>query len=239
MNKITLENIEPLDFRTQESYKTLRSNIGFCGTNIQTIALTSTVPNEGKSNVALHLAISMAEAGYKVCFIDADMRKSVIVGKYRVGQVKEGLTNFLSGQEDWEDCLCETEYDNLNMVFAGPVPPNPCELLGSVVFSNKLEELKKEYDYIIIDTPPLGSVIDSAVIAAVCDGAVIVIEQDRISARQIKKTRDQLEKSGCRLLGAVLNKVNTTQGAYGKYYGNYYGYYGGDYYGKDGVKESK
>lgn len=230
MKKITLQYIEALDFRTQESYKTLRSNIGFCGASIQTIAVTSTVPNEGKSNVALHLAISMAEAGYKVLFIDADMRKSVIVGKYRVGQVKEGLTNFLSGQEEWEDCVCETEYENLHCIFAGPVPPNPSELLGSTIFVDKLESLKSEYDYVIIDTPPIGSVIDGAVVASVTDGSVIVIEANRMSYRQIKKTKEQLEKSGSRVLGAVLNKVEVT-GSYGRYYGNYYGYYGGDYYG--------
>lgn len=229
MNKVTLQNIEPLDFRTQEAYKTLRSNIGFCGANIQTVAVTSTVSNEGKTNVTLHLAISMAEAGYKVCFIDADMRKSVIVGKYKVGQVKEGLTNYLSGQEDWEDCICETEYDNLQCVFAGPVPPNPCELLGSSIFVDKLEELKGQYDYVIIDTPPLGSVIDGAVVASVCDGAVIVVEANRMSRRQIKKTKEQLEKSGCKILGAVLNKVENHTGAYGRYYNNYYGYYGDSY----------
>ena len=233
MNKISLENIEALDFRTQEAYKTLRSNIGFCGTNIQTIAVTSTVPNEGKSNVTLHLAISMAEAGYKVCFIDADMRKSVLVGKYKMGQVKEGLTNYLSGQEDWEDCLCETEFDNLHCVFAGPVPPNPCELLGSNMFSSKLEELKETYDYILIDTPPLGSVIDGAVVAAMCDGAFIVIEYNKVSNRQIRKVKAQIEKTGCKVLGAVLNKVDMRNGGYfNKYYGNYYGkYYGG--YGQE------
>lgn len=230
MNKITLENVEKLEFRTEEAYRTLRSNIGFCGANIQTIAITSTVPNEGKSNVSLHLAMSMAEAGYKVCFIDADMRKSVLVGRYRFGMINEGLTNFLSGQESWEDCLCETDMDNLHMVIAGPVPPNPTELLGSGIFSDKLEELKKEYDYIIIDTPPLGSVIDGAVVASVCDGAVLVIEANKISFRQIRKTKDQLEKSGCRILGSVLNKVDSKSGSYGKYYKKYYGY--GDYYGK-------
>ena len=81
MNQVTLNNIEKMDFRTQEAIKTLRSNVGFSGANIQTICVTSTIPNEGKSNVSLHLAISLAEAGYKVCFIDADLRKSVLVGK--------------------------------------------------------------------------------------------------------------------------------------------------------------
>lgn len=233
MNSITLANVERLEFRTEEAFRTLRSNIGFCGANIQTIAITSTVPNEGKSNVALHLAISMAEAGFKVCFIDADMRKSVITGRYRVGIVTCGLTNFLSGQEDWEDCLCETDIENLHCVLAGPVPPNPTELLGSAIFSDKLAELKNEYDYIIIDTPPLGSVIDGAVVAATCDGAVMVIEANRISYRQIRKTKEQLEMSGCRILGTVLNKVDAKSGSYGKYYSKHYGYGYGEYYKKE------
>lgn len=226
MNKITLENIEKLDFRTEEAYKTLRSNIGFSGANIQTIAVTSTVPNEGKSNVAIHLAMSMAEAGYKVCFIDADLRKSVLVGKYRMGEVSEGMTNFLSGMAEWEDCICETEYDNLHCVMAGPVPPNPCELLGGPVFAEKLAELKEHYHYIIIDTPPLGNVIDGAVVASVCDGAFMVVEYNRVSYRQIRKAKEQLEKSGCRILGAVLNKIDVKSMNYSdKYYGKYYGEY--------------
>lgn len=226
MKKITLENIEQLDFRTEEAFKTLRSNIGFCGADIQTIAVTSTVPNEGKSSVSIHLAIAMAEAGYKVCFIDTDLRKSVLVGRYRVGEVKEGLTNYLSGLAEWDECLCETEYDNLKMIFAGPIPPNACELLGSNLFAEKLEELKKEYDYIIIDTPPLGSVIDAAVVSAVCDGAVLVIGYNGVSARQIRKAKEQIEKTGCKVLGAVLNKVNVKNS---KYYQKNYGYYGEPY----------
>ena len=229
MNTITLQNVEALEFRTQEAFKTLRSNIRFCGANIKTIAVTSTIPNEGKSSVALHLAMSMAEVGDKVLFIDADMRKSVLVGKYRVGHVTEGLTNYLSGQEEWDDCLCETEDENLQCVFAGPVPPNPCELVDNEIFTNKIAELREEYDYVIIDTPPIGSVIDGAVIASVCDGAVMVIESGKISYRQIKKTKEQLEKSGVRILGTVLNKVdNMSSGYYGKKYNDYYG----SYYGK-------
>lgn len=224
MNQVTLNNLEKMDFRTQEAIKTLRSNVGFSGANIQTICLTSTVPNEGKSNVSLHLAISLAEAGYKVCFIDADLRKSVLVGKYKMGEVQEGLTNFLSGQSDWEDCLCETEYENLFCVFAGPVPPNPSELLGSTLFVDKIEELKSAYDYVIIDTPPIGSVIDGAIVASVCDGTILVIGYNGVSSRQIRKTKAQLEKAGSHIIGAVLNKVDMGKGSYyEKYYGKYYG----------------
>lgn len=237
MNRVTLEHIEEMDFRTQEAYKTLRSNVGFSGANIQTISLTSTIPNEGKSNVSIHLAISLAEAGYKVCFIDADLRKSVLVGKYKMGEVQEGLTNFLSGQSDWDDCVCETEYDNLHCVFAGPVPPNPSELLGSTLFVDKIEELKGTYDYVIIDTPPIGSVIDGAIVASVCDGTILVIGYNGVSSRQIRKTKAQLEKAGSHIIGAVLNKVDMGKGSYyDKYYGKYYGNYYGSYYGKEEKK---
>ncbi|MBQ2116175.1 MAG: polysaccharide biosynthesis tyrosine autokinase [Lachnospiraceae bacterium] len=230
MKKITFKNVEPLDFRTKEAYKTLRSNIGFCGSDVKVIAVTSTVPNEGKSNVSLHLAMSMAEAGYKVCFVDADLRKSVLVGKYKVGQVKDGLTNYLSGLLELSECMCETDDENLYCIFSGPVPPNPCELLGNKKFTAMLEYMKKNFDYVVVDTPPLGSVIDSAVVSQSCDGAVIVIEHNGVSRRQIKKTKEQLEKSGCRILGAVLNKVDMKAGGY---YNNYYNKYYGDYYAKN------
>ena len=113
------------------------------------------------------------------------------------------------------------------MTFAGPVPPNPAELLGNKRFAEMLEKTREEYDLVIIDTPPLGSVIDSAIVAKQCDGAMLVIANEEISYRFAQKVKDQLDKAGCRILGCVLNKVNLSKGGkMGKYYGNYYGTYG-------------
>ena len=234
MQTITISEDVALDFRTSEAYKTLRTNISLCGNDIKVISVTSCTPNEGKSSVSFNLARSMAQAGNKVILLDGDLRKSVLVGRYKAGKMTRGFTHYLSGQAPFEDVVCKTNIPNLHVVFAGPTPPNPSELLGKTHFKLLISSLKKIYEYIIIDCPPLGSVIDGAIIARESDGAILVIESGKISYKFAQKVKEQLTKTGCMLLGVVLNKVNMTgKGYYGKYYGNYYG----KYYGKDYVNE--
>ncbi len=119
-----------------------------------------------------------------------------------------------------------TDIQNLYIVYSGPFPPNPAELLGGKQFKGMLQALRKVYDYVIIDTPPLGSVIDGAIVAGSCDGPILVIESGVISYRFAQNVKDQLERSNCPVLGAVLNKVDMQKSGYGKYYGKYYGNYG-------------
>lgn len=222
------------DYRTREAFKTLRSNIEFCGGDVRVIAVTSCTPNEGKSSVAMEMARAFAEAGNKTILLDADMRKSVLVGRYKAGTVETGLTHVLVGKSKIEEAVCGTNIPNLYIVFSGPVPPNPSELLGSSRFENCVEELRKSFTYIIIDTPPLGSVIDAAIIARRCDGTVMVVENNAISYRFAQKIKEQLDKTGSRILGVVLNKVNMSAKGYYGHYGRYYGKYYGSYYGTYG-----
>lgn len=229
MRQINLERTQMLDFRSNEAYKLLRTNIQFCGSDVKTICLTSCLPNEGKSNVSFNLAVSFAESGKKVVFIDADLRRSVIVGRYKPDQAVIGLTHYLSGQNLLEEILYYTNIENLDIVFTGPVPPNPAELLGSDSFLKLLKKLRTDYDYIIIDTPPLGSVIDSAIVAENCDGVVFVIEANVISYKFAQRVKKQLEKGNCKILGAVLNKVPISNSRY-KYYGKKYKKYDKKYY---------
>ncbi|NLZ82181.1 MAG: CpsD/CapB family tyrosine-protein kinase [Clostridiales bacterium] len=218
-----------MDFITIEAFNTLRTNIQLCGNDIKAIGITSCIPGEGKSSVSIQLAESLAGAGKKVIFIDADLRKSVIVARYRVEQKVIGLTLYLSGVDSSNEFIYNTNIENLDIIVAGPVPPNPSELLGSVKFKEFLEELKSIYDYIIIDTPPLGSVIDSAVIAPICDGMIMVIEANKISYKFAHRVKNQLDRTDCRILGTVLNKVNVKDKSY---YSNYYGNYKNRYYSK-------
>ena len=139
----------------------------------------------------------------------------------------KGLSHFLSGQADVDEVMYRTQQPGLIMIFAGVVPPNPAELLGNSRFEALIASARKVYDYIIIDTPPLGSVIDSAIVAKNCDASVLVIAANAISYKFARAVKDQMEKSGCPILGVVLNKVNLKQNKYyGKYYGGYYKYYG-------------
>lgn len=234
MVTLNIGSIEQLDYQVSEAFKSLRTNIEFCGSDIKVISVTSATPNEGKSSVAFNLAISMAEAGKKVLFIDADLRKSVMVGRYKITHGLHGLSHFLAGKNEIEEVLCNTNIHNLYMILTGPVPPNPAELLGNTEFQRLLFSARAVYDYIIIDTPPLGSVIDSAIVSRYCDGAIMILESGTISRKFAARVLEQLEKAGCKILGVVLNKVKIRQkGYYGRYYGKYYGKYYGDYYGKD------
>ena len=230
MQEVILRNIEQ-DFRSNEAYKTLRTNIEFAGADKKVIMLTSSAPIEGKSTVSLSLALSIAEGGKKVLFIDADLRKSVLIGRHHIhGEIK-GLSHFLSGRAELKDVIMKTQQDGLYILFAGVVPPNPAELLGTRRLEALIEGARKAYDYVIIDAPPLGSVIDGAIIARCCDASILVVAANTISRKFAKNVKDQLEKTGCPILGVVMNKVDLKQN---KYYGSYYGGYYGDYgnYGK-------
>ena len=240
MLNINLDKITDLDFKTKEAYKTLRTNVQFCGNDVKIISLTSCVPNEGKSMVSFNLAISMAETGKKVLFIDADLRKSVLIGSYKINKAIKGLTQYLSGVEQLDDVRYSTNVKNMDLILSGPVPPNPAELLNNEKFTELLETARKEYDYVIIDTPPIGQVIDPAIVAQQTDGVIFLISQANISYKYAQKQIEQMRKSGCRILGAVLNKVDPEEkgGYYGGYYGKYskkgYGYGYGYGYGNNG-----
>lgn len=223
MQTVTLKNIAK-DYRSNEAYKTLRTNLEFSGSDNKAIVLTSSTPNEGKSTVSIGLALALVESGKRVLFVDADLRKSVLVGRHRVTEEVKGLSHYLSGQADLNDVICRTQEAGLFVIFAGVVPPNPSELLGQKRFAHLIENAKANYDYVIIDAPPLGSVIDAAVISKVCDASVLVVAAKSVSYKFVRTVKEQLEKTGCPILGVVLNKVDMKQNKYyGKYYGNYYG----------------
>lgn len=226
------------DYRMKEAFKTLRTNIEFCGGDVKVIAITSCTPNEGKSSIAMEMAKAFAEAGNKTMLIDADMRKSVLVGRYKTGAVRQGLTHCLAGKANYLDVMCETNVRNLYVTFSGPVPPNPSELLGGEKFASIIRILKSSFDYVIIDTPPLGSVIDAAVAARNCDGTVLVVENNAISYKFVQRVKDQLDKADARILGVVLNKVDMSGKGYYGHYGRYYGKYYGKYYGNYGEETS-
>lgn len=222
MQEIVLKNLSK-DYRSNEAYKTLRTNIEFSGADKRVIVFTSCTPDEGKSTVSLALAASLAENEKKVLFIDADLRKSVMLGRHKIMGELNGLSHFLSGQEELKDVICKTQEPGLNVILAGVIPPNPAELLGNHRFEAMIEGARAAYDYVIIDAPPLGNVIDAAIIAKYSDASVLVIAASTISYKFARSVKEQLEKAGCPILGAVLNKVDMKQN---KYYGKYYGTYG-------------
>ena len=224
--KVTMKDPKKSDYFYEESIKTLRTNIQFSSKQVKVVLFTSCYPNEGKSDIAFSLSLEMGKAGKKVLLLDADIRKSTFMKRYSVNQSVQGLSQYLSGQTESQWITYQTNYQNVDIIFAGPLAPNPSELLGDPAFENLLEEKRQEYDYIFIDTPPMGTMIDAAVVAEKSDGAVLVIESEAVSYKIAQKSLEQLERSGCKILGAVLNKVDVKKD---KYYSSYYGRYGGYY----------
>ncbi|MBQ9142311.1 MAG: polysaccharide biosynthesis tyrosine autokinase [Lachnospiraceae bacterium] len=188
-----------------ESYNRIRTNVEFTGAN--TIAITSTIPNEGKSSIAFELAEAFAQTEKKVLLIDADLRKSILTGRHSKGRVKLGLTHYLTGMHSFEEVCSKTDKENLQVVYAGLVPPNPCELLNGKKFEKLLYSAREQYDMVIVDTPPIGSVIDAAVVAAKCDGAIYVIAAQEVNLGFVQKVKQQLEATGKPILGCILNKA--------------------------------
>lgn len=222
--KIVLTDPKKPNYFYEEAVKTLRTNVQFAGRNIRTILVTSCFPNEGKSDIVMQLAREFGNIGKRVLLLDADIRKSSFASRYQVGQTVKGLSQYLSGQLGVAPVIYETNFQNVDMIFAGPSAPNPSELLEDAAFSELLAALRQQYDYVLIDTPPMNNLIDAAIVAKQCDGAILVIESEMVSYKVAQKIKVQLEKTGCRILGAVLNKVDPGKDKYYSKY-SYYRYY--------------
>ena len=209
--------------KAEEYYNALRTNIQLSGNNLQVISITSVKPGEGKSMTSTNIAWAFARAGYKTLLVDADIRNSVMSGVFKSREKITGLTEFLSGTTDLSHGLCDTNVENLFVVQAGSISPNPTALLQSENFSTMIDTLRKYFDYIIVDTAPIGIVIDAAIITQKCDASVLVTAVGEANRKDVQKAKGQLEQTNKPFLGVVLNKFNTSAEKYGSYgeYGSY------------------
>lgn len=227
MNKLEI-TVGETSNREREVYRTLRTNIEFTGVENRVIAVTSCAPNDGKSTVSYQLANAFAETGKKTLLIDADLRKSVLLNRLDIQENVKGLSHVLSGQASINDVICATNQPNFYIIPAGVFPTNPTELLGNDRFEKLISAVRDVFKYVIVDTPPIGSVIDAAVVAKQCDGTILVLSADSAPRGVAKSVVDQIRSSNENILGVVLNKVNTKSTGYYGHYGHY-GYYGGSY----------
>lgn len=236
--------MEKLDFkvdfdqtnREKEVYRTLRTNLEFTGVENQVICITSCTPDDGKTTVSFNLASMLAEGGKTTLYVDADMRKSVLMTRLNIKKNPKGLSHYLSSQETLQNVVYMTNKQGFFILPTGPFPSNPTELLGNGRFEQFVESARKIFDYVIVDTPPLGSVIDAAVVAKACDASILVLASDVSSKAMVKSVVNQLKISNPNFLGVVLNKVDIkSNGYYGKKYGGYYGKYRNysSYYGQE------
>ncbi|HEU7751338.1 TPA: capsular polysaccharide biosynthesis protein Cps4D [Streptococcus pneumoniae] len=209
--------------KTEEYYNALCTNIQLSGDKLKVISVTSVSPGEGKTTTSVNIAWSFARAGYKTLLIDGDTRNSVISGFFKSREKITGLTEFLSGTADLSHGLCDTNIENLFVVQSGSVSPNPTALLQSKNFNDMIETLRKYFDYIIVDTAPIGIVIDAAIITQKCDASILVTATGEANKRDVQKAKQQLKQTGKLFLGVVLNKLDISVDKYGVYgfYGNY------------------
>ena len=215
-----------------EAYRVIRTGIQFAqaGKELKTIAITSCTPNEGKSTTIANLAIVLTQAGKSVLLIDCDMRNPTVHKNFNLSN-KVGLSSCISMGTAVADAVQETGIEGLDALTAGVIPPNPSELLGSERMKNILQRAKEEYDYVLIDTPPVLPVTDSLVLGRMVDGLILVIDSGEIKVEMAREVKNQLVHAGANILGVVLNKVRSEHHGYG--YGYYY------YYGHDGEKHKK
>lgn len=208
--------------KAEEYYNALCTNIQLSGDKLKVISVTSVSPGEGKTTTSVNIAWSFARAGYKTLLIDGDTRNSVISGFFKSREKITGLTEFLSGTADLSHGLCDTNIENLFVVQSGSVSPNPTALLQSKNFNDMIETLRKYFDYIIVDTAPIGIVIDAAIITQKCDASILVTATGEANKRDVQKAKQQLKQTGKLFLGVVLNKLDISVDKYGVYgfYGN-------------------
>lgn len=199
------------------------TNIQLSGDKLKVISVTSVNPGEGKTTTSVNIARSFARAGYKTLLIDGDTRNSVMSGFFKSREKITELTEFLSGIADLSHGLCDTNIENLFVVQSGSVSPNPTALLQSKNFNDMIETLRKYFDYIIVDTAPIGIVIDAAIITQKCDASILVTAIGEVNKRDVQKAKQQLEQTEKLFLGVVLNKLDISVDKYGVYgsYGNY------------------
>ncbi|MER1984840.1 MAG: CpsD/CapB family tyrosine-protein kinase [Solibacillus sp.] len=204
-----------------EQFKIIRTNLNFSmpQENLRSIVITSTQMSEGKSTISSNLGVTYAQAGKKVIFVDADMRKPTVHHTFGLKNTT-GLSNLLIKELKMNDVIQQTNIENLDVVTSGPIPPNPAELLTSSELKVLLEELKQSYDLVIFDAPPVLPVTDAQIISNIMDGTVLVVNSGETEKEGVLKAKELLEKSKANLLGVVLNNVTLEDNNY------YYRYYG-------------
>lgn len=249
MAEITIKNMPTLPFDMEEAINQLRVNLNFCGDKIRTIAVTSSTPNEGKSFVSMQLWRMMANVGNKVLLIDCDLRNSVIRTQYGLSTTEEsmvGIVHYLAGRVSMEEAIYATNIANGYIMPLKTTVANPTILLESENFKTLLETVSAEYDYVILDTPPLANVADALNISALADGSILVVRSGKTPRRLVENSVNMLKRTETPMLGIVLNRAET--GKRGKYYyynryyryGSYYkGYKYGYGYGQYGKTKSK
>ncbi|OEK64237.1 polysaccharide biosynthesis tyrosine autokinase [Staphylococcus equorum] len=217
---ITMENPKSV---ISEKFRGIRTNILFStpDKDVQTIVFTSEKPAAGKSTISANVAITYAQAGYKTLLIDGDMRKPSQHYLFNTDNM-DGFSNLIINKTYYNKAIHKTDIVNLDLLTSGPIPPNPSELIGSEKSLEVFDYLRSEYDFIIIDTPPVNTVTDAQLFSEIAKYVVYVVDVKKNDRNAIKKGKELIEKAGAKILGVVLNKAPEDKSS------SYYYYYGKD-----------
>lgn len=245
MKNIEIRKFSPLSYAGQEAINTLCTNLSFSGEKTKKIMITSSHASEGKSFLSMNIMRTMAKYGKSIVLIDADLRRSCISSQFNLRfedeEHKWGLAHLLAGMIDEESVIYATNISNAYIVPVGRKVSNPLPLLNSERFAELLNHLSATFDYVLVDAPPVGTVIDAAEIAKSCDGTLLVVSYDAVRHQELLDVKEQLEQTGCPIIGTVLNMVQFDNYLSRKYYyKSYYSHYG-DYSGtsKKGERQKK
>lgn len=215
---------EHASFNYIEAFKSLRTNIDFLSStnNYRTILVTSCAPRDGKSNVAINLAIALGNSGKRVLLLDCDFRKASIATYLKISRRLPGVTAVLSGKSQAEDVIVHRPDLHIDVLPVGMMPSNPTEMLGSAAMVNLIQKLSEQYEYVLLDTPPVTVVTDAAILSRFVDGVVLVARANVTSRQALSVSKKNLEDVNARILGVILNDFNARSHAYGR--GSYYSY---------------
>ena len=208
MGKIT--SLEKPQSNISEAYRTIRTGIEFSNLDkdLKIICITSSKKDEGKTTVLSNLGVSFAKIDKKVLLIDADLRNPSISKMFDTSN-SQGLMDILLGKRNIQDCVKKTKQENLYILTGGTIPPNPAEVLSSKKMSEFIESIKDEYDYIFIDSPPVGVVSDASIISAYSDGVIFVVGANEVDSNLAKIAKERLDSVKANIVGVILNKFKT------------------------------
>lgn len=235
MNQLTIQNMPELPFDVEEAINQLRVNLGFCGNQIKIIMITSSIPGEGKSFIAMNLWHMLANLGNRTLLIDCDLRRSELRTRYGISSREKltGVAHYLAGKVELDNAIYKTNIVNGFFMPVAATIVNPAILLESKRFAEMMERCAEQFDYILVDTPPLENVADALRIATHTDGVVMVVHSGKTSRKIVENSVVKLKRTGIPLLGLVLNHVDISARSYYRHYysgyGKGYGRYG---YGK-------
>ena len=219
MGKIT--SLEKPQSNISEAYRTIRTGIEFSNLDkdLKIICITSSKKDEGKTTVLSNLGVSFAKIDKKVLLIDADLRNPSISKMFDTSNT-QGIMDILLGKRNIQDCIKKTKQENLYILTGGTIPPNPAEVLSSKKMSEFIESIKDEYDYIFIDSPPVGVVSDASIISAYSDGVIFVVGANEVDSNLAKIAKERLDSVKANIVGVILNKFKTDTNS--EYYNYYY-----------------